>query len=188
LWSALELLAAAIEEDIKEAAIRGISITDLAYGDEAEALSDFPVITRTQTTDWWRAVAKAAWRMSGGIATGLEWSPRTPAEEAVVHVATTFWVPMVDDMLNDDPDVVPEYRLLPPDPEDFEWPEVLPSLAGDADIEQLWWAESDGIEDPANEINQAIGMGDYRPQNWHRLFDSFVPDPGTSNPPVDGTT
>lgn len=65
---------------------------------------------------------------------------------------------------------------------DYDWEEILPALTGDADVEALWSASWDGIEDPGDDTNQYLGMGDYRPVSWHRLFDREIPGSGPTGP------
>lgn len=54
--------------------------------------------------------------------------------------------------------------------EDFDWPEILPDLTGDADIELAFNPAADGITDPANPINQYLAIGDYSLPAWNIPF------------------
>jgi hypothetical protein len=59
---------------------------------------------------------------------------------------------------------------------DYEWHEVPGALAGDTDIELLWTPEMDGIDNPDDQTNAYMGMGDYRPQSWHHRFERYAGD------------
>jgi len=63
---------------------------------------------------------------------------------------------------------------------DYDWHEVPAALAGDIDIEMLWMPELDGIENPDEQKNADMGVGDYRPQSWHDRFDRYAG--GTEHP------
>jgi hypothetical protein len=62
------------------------------------------------------------------------------------------------------------------DEPDYEWHEVLGALAGDIDIEMLWTPEMERIDNPDDQTNLYMGMGDYRPQSWHHRFDRYAGD------------
>ena len=68
------------------------------------------------------------------------------------------------------PEVVPQAELaaLPEHPDDLDWETCRDALFQDSDILSLFDPEHDGIEDPAAQGNQLIGMGDYRPAAWFR--------------------
>ena len=53
------------------------------------------------------------------------------------------------------------------------WPAAL---TDGVDIELLWTPEMDEIANPDDQTNVFMGMGDYRPQAWHRRFDRYAGD------------
>lgn len=59
---------------------------------------------------------------------------------------------------------------------DYDWHEVPAALARDIDIEMLWMPELDGIENPDDQKNVDMGVGDYRPQSWHHRFHRYAAD------------
>jgi len=127
--------------------------------------------------------------MAEVMRTGERWNPRSPAEEAVVHVAIAYgYTDVAMDMIEDVPALAATLAGLPegstePDSEfngpesDYEFDEVLGALVGDTDIEALWSPALDGVEDPDDPANAFLGMGDYRPQRWHVIFDRYRDEP-----------
>ncbi len=187
LWVALDILAAQLAEDVAEVREAG-SVDKLEFPRQIDA---FPWITHRQPPEWWDQVVKAAERMAEAMRTGERWNPRTPAEEAVLHVAATWEKDVVIDIIRNDPASLfaREFSELPEageqsDPDtgetwhehDLAFGEVLPALAGDTDIEMLWDRSFDGIEDPDGEFAPP-GMADLRPQSWQRYFDMYVHEP-----------
>ena len=78
------------------------------------------------------------------------------------------------------PEVVPQAELaaLPEHPDDLDWETCRDALFQDSDILSLFDPEHDGIEDPAAQGNQLIGMGDYRPPAWFETFLNMQPRDG----------
>jgi hypothetical protein len=63
---------------------------------------------------------------------------------------------------------------LPTAEQDFDWGLLTEVLFQDLDIElvlESTWA--DGIENPDEELNRLVGMGDYRPAAWFEPFDDL---------------
>lgn len=150
--------------------------------DFAEACEDagqmvighFPPNTRSQPLNWWKLMVTAAERMTEAMRTGEKWNPRTPAEEAVLLVGVMESEDMVDVVLDIDSKA---FTALPAEPgEDYDFREALASLCTDTDIEAVFDQSMDGIGDPDNEVNQAVGMGDYTLAMWHAPFHSFEHD------------
>lgn len=151
--------------------------------DMSQVRDDLPALVRAQPREWWAQLFKSAKRLSDAARLGKhnELVPRTVAEEALLHLATSDeyieWARDMAEMRGTDL----LFEKLPVDDDwDGDYEELLPSLTGDADIEFLWMASQDGIEDPSSPMNNYLGMGDYRPSAWHRLFDRAIrssPDP-----------
>lgn len=107
--------------------------------------------------------------------------PRTPAEEALIYLATRpGYVGAARDHI-DLFNLGQIFDALPVAEDDEKWEEVLGDLTSDVDIERFWMSNSQGQEDPANPINRYLGMGDYRPQAWHRLFERAIPENDVSD-------
>jgi hypothetical protein len=188
LWVALGQLAVAVDLALQPAHNGGQSIRAIA-DDPGGPLRDFPAQTRTQPLVWWDLTQHAAGRMAEAMRTGQCWKPRTPAEEAVVHVAVScgytdiaFDLIGVDDDLRADLDALPVGSTQPDAPgqvpeADYTFDEVLPALTGDADIEILWDPGLDGLDDPQDPTNRFLGMGDYRPHRWHVTFGRYRDEP-----------
>lgn len=162
---------------------------DDGVGPKSAMLEDFPPFAATMPEKWWRAVLKSAQRLTEAFRTGEMMNPRTPAEEAILFLACEH-VGAVKDELDHRPELVAQFDALPvcgPDDgevvvdedagPDFDYDEVLAALAGDTDVEMMWDMSVDGVGDPSDEANVELGIGDYRPQSWNRMFDRFVRAP-----------
>jgi hypothetical protein len=163
LVSALDALIGALEQDLEALADEGKVEPEQSF-----AIGDFPPMTWCQTQDWWKEIANAADRVRVGLATDGWYTPLTPAEEAVIYVAIASWVDVaheVDDKLYERIADLPDLEGY-----DCDWPEVIPALTGDADIALLWSESLDGIGHPNDKTNRMLGIGDYRPHAWHRIF------------------
>ena len=57
-------------------------------------------------------------------------------------------------------------------PDDYDWDLAGEVLVQDEDVLTLFDPRMDGIEDPDNESNQRMRMGDYRPASWFQPFDN----------------
>jgi hypothetical protein len=141
----------------------------IVHPEQTLAIGIFPRITWAQPQEWWREVIDAADRVRAGLATDGWYTPRTPAEEAVIYIAVAVGSLNIaheeDDKLYETIAELADFEDF-----DFDWSEVIPALTGDVDIAVLWSESFDGIEDPDNETNRMLGIGDYRPHAWHRIF------------------
>ncbi|PXW30389.1 UNVERIFIED_CONTAM: hypothetical protein DES50_108199 [Williamsia faeni] len=138
---------------------------------------DMPLMVQAQPHEWWREMFKSAERLCSAARLG-RWDdlvPRTPAEEALISLATRpEYIEAARDYI-DMLDRSEQYGSLPVSEDDEVWGEILGELTGDVDIEMVWSAKSFAQTDPNDEVNRRLGMGDYRPEAWHRLFDRAVP-------------
>ena len=58
-------------------------------------------------------------------------------------------------------------------------------LFQDHDVLMLYDASLDGIEDPGNDANEYLRMGDLRPSSWFEYFSNVQPrDPSRGIPPL----
>lgn len=144
---------------------------------ESSVKEDMPLMVQSQPREWWREMYRSAQRLCTAARLGRwdELVPRTPAEEALISLATRVeYVEAARERINLT-GLAGQYESLPASEEDEIWDEVLGALTGDVDIEIVWSAESFARTDPDDEVNRYLGMGDYRPEAWHRLFDRAVP-------------
>src|SRR6266568_2603733 len=71
-----------------------------------------------------------------------------------------------------------ELTRLPEHRDDLNWELAYDVLFQDTDILGLFDPNLDGIEDPENELNQQLSIGDYRPQAWFKAFANMEPRDG----------
>lgn len=143
---------------------------------ESQVRDDMPAIVRDQPREWWAQMSRSADRLCDAARRGAidELEPRKPAEEALISLATrTDYVDWARDTVADY-GLRPVSDKLPATEDDEVWEEILGQLTGDTDIEMLWSSQLAHQADPTAVMNQFLGMGDYRPQAWHRLYDRTV--------------
>lgn len=185
LYVAMSNIADELDEDI----------TDLRKGanDQPWVMDVFPRIAQNQPVEWWEQLRESANRLAEAMRTGVLWNPRTPGEEALVHVAASYEAGAVLDTIRDDPGsaITRTFLTLPEAPwetdpdsgeswrdEDLQFDEVLVALAEDIDIALLWDPSMDGIDDPDADYRPP-GMADLRPRSWHQPFDRYAKNPDT---------
>lgn len=138
---------------------------------------DMPVAIQGQKREWWRQLHRSCDRLCEAARRGLlhELVPRTVAEEALISLATrSDYVDWARDSV-DLHGLHNTLEALPVSEADEVWEEVLGGLTGDVDVEIFWNPVYMNRADPADPVNQSMGIGDYRPAAWHRLFDRAVP-------------
>jgi len=149
----------------------------LDWGDHDSIVrGDMPQMVVNQPREWWAQMYKSADRLCEAARRGdLEaLAPRTPAEEALISLATrSDYVDWARDTFEMD-DRHETFERLPRFPDDETWEEVLGDLTGDTDVEMFWSSDADRLADPSDETNAEMGIGDYRPRAWHRLFDREI--------------
>jgi hypothetical protein len=135
---------------------------------------------------------KSCSRLVDAARTGRSWNPQTPAEEALIYIACRDgWVTSARGDIDEIGSLREQFNKLPEGTEwdtsdqtpaddvddgpDYDWHEVPAALAGD--IEMLWMPELDGIDNPDDQKNADMGIGDYRRQSWHHRFDRYAGDP-----------
>lgn len=65
---------------------------------------------------------------------------------------------------------------LPAHRHDFDWDSLRENLFEDTDFLMLYSPALDGLDDPADEVNQALGIGEnLQPQHWFTLFGGAAP-------------
>ncbi|AWB94472.1 hypothetical protein DCE93_01290 [Agromyces badenianii] len=137
---------------------------------------DMPAMVQSEPRDWWLALRESADRLREASRRGdyEGMVPRTPAEEALLSLATrpdyVEWA-MDSFELHDRSEV---FGQLPNSTFDGDHDEVLPELTGDTDIEMMWVDDAPHRSDPKDAINRFLGLGDYRSSEWHVPFDRAV--------------
>ncbi|SHX65670.1 Uncharacterised protein [Mycobacteroides abscessus subsp. abscessus] len=161
--------------------------------EDDDFMEDFPELVRMQPRSWWLELHRACMRLVDAMRTGESWNPRTPAEEALIYIASrTDWIDYAQQIIDDHGVLRRQFRVLPQGAQsdtndeeygdeaggapDHDWEEVPAALAGDVDIALLWTSKMDGIENPDDQTNALMGMGDYRAQSWHHRFDRYIND------------
>jgi hypothetical protein len=77
-----------------------------------------------------------------------------------------------EDLQRNRPRLVAEaVQDLSADPDDFAWEDCSNLLFEDHDVLMLFDSRLDGIEDPAGESGQALGMVNLAPLDWFSPFD-----------------
>jgi hypothetical protein len=163
LWLSLGNMAADLDGLVSESWGVGESIVK----------DDMPRMVQDQSREWWESMRVSAERLCEAARRGEieELEPRTPAEEALIYLATQVeYVAWARDTLEMD-GRKNAFEALPASSDDEEWGEILPQLTGDVDIEMLWHNELVGRAAPDDEMNRYLGLGDYRPEALHELFD-----------------
>lgn len=186
LWRSLVHVLAMLEDGLG-------SWPESAARPQDDFMADFPVLVRTQPRNWWVAMRESCSRLVEATRTGRSWNPQTPAEEALIYIACRDgWVLSARNDIDETGSLRRQLNKIPegmewdtseqmPDDDtddgpDYDWDEVPAALAGDIDIEMLWMPELDGIENPDDQKNAEMGVGDYRPQSWHHRFDRYAGD------------
>lgn len=188
LWQSLISI-----EVMLETGLEGWAENEVRPEDD-DFMEDFPELVRAQPRSWWLELYRACSRLVEAMRTGESWNPRTPAEEALIYIASrTDWIDYAQQIIDDHGVLRRQFRALlegaqsdTGDDEayddeadglpDYDWEEVPAALAGDEDIALLWTSKMKGIENPANDTNTYMGMGDYRAQSWHHRFDRYIND------------
>ncbi|MFE6052878.1 hypothetical protein ACFQ6N_19145 [Kitasatospora sp. NPDC056446] len=157
-------------------------LADQAY-DDADELGDgvvrtgedgtwgvfgrLPRLTWKQDHQWRRAFARACDDLSNDLEAGQQPEPTCPAEEMALHLALAD-APSTRELLED----LPKHQALPHHADDYDWDACTDLLFQDTDILMLFSPRLDGIEDPDDTANQAMGIGDMRPAAWFKPFDN----------------
>jgi hypothetical protein len=96
--------------------------------------------------------------------------PTCPAKEMALHLMLRYGKAGADDGWSG---LESHFAGLPEHPNDLDW-DLLPDvLFQDSDILAVFDASLDGIEDPDDEQNRHLGMGDYAPNAWFTTFDNM---------------
>ncbi len=165
----------------------GQVLADLAYGDvelygddpvtenNGSVLHQYPRITWRQDAVWRRQAARAYDDLAGDIEAGHWPVPRCVGEEMALRL---MLAEAADVELDEHPSLERIVESFPEHPDDADWDLADDALLQDHDLANLFRPALDGIEDPDNEINKEMGIGDYRPAAWFRWFPNVEPRDG----------
>lgn len=139
-------------------------------------------MVQDQPHEWWVKMLDSAERLCEAARQAKlgELVPRTPAEEALIYLASTEeYVEWARDNLEMST-YQEQFDELAHCENDDRWEEVLGHLTGDIDIAMMWDTDFAQIVDPSTPGGERRWLGDYRPQAWHDLFLRARSDLGTS--------
>ena len=130
-----------------------------------------PEFTWPQGQSWRRWFVSGFDRLAARLAQGRAPLPATPAEEFALWLAITQAALLVA--------VQPELVLrtvhdTPPNQGDFDWQWCQARLFRHGYVPLFSHAEFEGLQDPANDANRRLGIGDYRPESWFQGFDGLL--------------
>jgi hypothetical protein len=168
LWTIAQVRADSAYDDVERNGDERVQPTS-----DWDVFDSYPRITWGQNAVWRRQAARAFDDLASDLSHGDWPRPVCAGEEMALHHMLDF----ADDGV---PEVVPQAELaaLPEHPDDLDWETCRDALFQDSDILSLFDPEHDGIEDPAAQGNQLIGMGDYRPAAWFETFLNMQPRDG----------
>ena len=137
-----------------------------------QVFDQYPRTTWAQDAVWRRQAARAFDDLATDLASGEEPAPRCPAEEMALRVI----MDAADAARKDEWDYYSTLiGDLPTHPDDFDWGAARESLYQDDDLSALFDLSLDGVDNPDDEHNRLIGMGDYRPAAWFSWFGGSDP-------------
>lgn len=163
-----------------------VMLADLAYDDVLEfgddpmdptdgrwsVFDEFPRITWRQDAVWRRRAARSFDDLAADLAAGECPRPRCAAEEMALHLVLCYAESAVDDGWSG---LDAHFAGLPEREDDLDWALLSDVLFTDHDILELFDPGRDGIEDPDDDHNRHLNMGDYRPHAWFATFDHTQP-------------
>ncbi|MEU1675326.1 hypothetical protein ABZ752_25360 [Streptomyces roseifaciens] len=127
--------------------------------------TSLPKLTFAADLQWRRRFARAADDLARDLERG-EWpEPTCTAEELALHLA----VRDAGDR-GDEDRAVGEHGSLPIHRDDYDFNMCAEAFFQDSDVLMLYSARFDGIEDPDDETNRYMGVGDLRTAAWFEPF------------------
>ncbi|MFD4242666.1 hypothetical protein ACFWP3_13855 [Streptomyces sp. NPDC058525] len=156
-------------------------LADQAY-DECEELGDGPVVPGEHEGDWgvfthlpkltfgtdlqWRRrFARAADDLAGDLERGQWPQPSCTAEELALHLAVRDAGERGDEDLD-----TGRRERLPAHRDDYDFDMCSEAFFQDSDVLMLYSARFAGIEEPDDETNLRMGIGDLRASAWFEPF------------------
>jgi hypothetical protein len=165
--------AALLQDVLRHLGERGRRrVTDLGGRAVSEADDDLftalPGFTWTQPEEWRRRFVAAFDVLAERLARGEIPRPANAAEEFALVLA----IVQAELLVTAQPELVERVvDGVAGETGDFDWRQCHESLFRHGYVPLLFQAEFAGLEDPGNQVNQYLDIGDYRPYNWFRPFD-----------------
>jgi len=166
LWSMAQILADQAYDDIEE---HGSDV--IRSRNDWSLFVRYPRITWAQDASWRRQAARSYDDLATDLAAGNWPLPACPAEEMALHLILDDAPAAVDDGWTGIDETT--IASLPGHPDDFNWEEIPDTFFQDLDILHLMDPELDGIDDPDDELNTQMRIGDYRPVAWFNNFQNM---------------
>jgi hypothetical protein len=137
----------------------------------------YPRLVATESKDWRRQALRSYDQLAADIRELGTPTPRCTADEVAL------WL-MLDraSAIEVDRDAWPTLWSTvirqPASRDDFDWPSLREDLFEDTDFLMLYAPELDGVDDPDDEVNQSLGIGEHlRPRDWFTPFGGASPRP-----------
>jgi hypothetical protein len=139
-------------------------------------LAELPRICDHQNAAWRLAVVRAIAALEGDLEAGRAPLPRDTAEEVALSLILSLSEHILEH-LPEEGEVVAGHEVPGPGaftPRHVDFESMRELLYQDSDFEMLYDEELDGIEDPGNAFNAAVGVGDKRPASWFATFGNLA--------------
>jgi hypothetical protein len=131
-----------------------------------------PRITWGADAKWRRRFGIACEDLAQDLAEGHWPLPRCTAEEMALHLA----IQDAPGHLETQQEARDErHAALPEYPDDYNWDTCSELFFEDHDVLMLFDASLDGLENPDNDLNQHIRIGDLRAATWFKPFSHLEP-------------
>ncbi|MFD6425931.1 hypothetical protein [Streptomyces sp. NPDC060198] len=147
-------------------------------GEGAGVFTRLPRVTFGVGAAWRRRFVRAVEDVASDLEHGWWPEPTCTAEELALHLA------IEDARAAEEPWAVPEGRgatglsggaVPPAHRDDHDFDGCAEMFFQDTDVLMLYDAGLDGVEDPEDEANQRLGIGDLRPSAWFAPFLNVTP-------------
>jgi len=169
LHTALKALADQAFDDIEE---HGSAPVEKDGRGDWSFFDRLPRITWNQDAEWRRQIARACDDLTDDLVRGDWPTPRNNAEEIVLHLAIhdgPTWEEQKEDIGDKAHEAIPRHSS------DYDWDMCSEMLFQDHDILMLYDEGLDGIENPGDDANRYLSMGDLRPSAWFEYFANVEP-------------
>ncbi|MER6452776.1 hypothetical protein ABT270_09125 [Streptomyces sp900105245] len=161
LRRALEELSAQVWQDVDDVGDAPLRRT------QGRVLGLLPAVTLHQDRSWRRQMARCFDDLAADLAKTGTVRPGCTGEEMALHLG----IDRAKSLTRNRPRLVAECVAgLSEDRRDYDWDWCSDVLFDDHDVLMLFDASLDGIEDSANEINQALGLANLAPADWFSPF------------------
>jgi hypothetical protein len=158
----------AVYDDIDE-----LGDDPITSDDRVHTLSDYPRLTWNQDAVWRRQAARAFDDLGEDLLKGRWPTPRCIGEEMALYlILRAAPSAQADEWFTGGGLATNPFDAVPEHSEDYGWDTAKQVLFQDHDFLQLFNASLDGIEDPDDEMNRNLGMGDLRAHAWFKPFDN----------------